>query len=67
MADALKILADIRRFWTQIEVDIGTYEEFGDIDVDEVQPLSLMVLQMSIDAYIDGLPGAERQPEQPEP
>lgn len=67
LADALKILADIRRFWTQIEVDIGTYEEFGDIDVDEVQPLSLMVLQMSIDAYIDGLPGAERQPEQPEP
>ena len=47
LADALKILADIRRFWTQIEVDIGTYEAFGDIDVDEVQPLSLMVLQSS--------------------
>jgi hypothetical protein len=67
LADALKILADIRRFWTQIELDIGSFEDFGDVDVDDVQPASLLVLQMCIDAYIDGLPSSEQQPEQPEP
>ena len=63
LVDALKILANIRRFWTQIEVDIGMFEDLGEVDVDEVHPLSLMVLQMCIDAYIDGLPDPEPQPE----
>jgi hypothetical protein len=63
LADALVILRDIRRFWTQIEVDVGTFEDLGEVDVDEVQPLSLMILQMCIDAYIDGLPDSEPQPE----
>ena len=63
LADALDILRDIRRFWTQWEIDIGTFEdEFGDVDVDEVQPLSLIVLAKCIDASVAGLPGAE-QPE----
>jgi hypothetical protein len=69
LADALVILRDIRRFWTQIEVDVGTFEDLGEVDasvgnvLDEVQPLSLMILQMCIDAYIDGLPDSEPQPE----
>jgi hypothetical protein len=51
--DALTILKAIRRFWASIELDIGTFEDYGDVDLDEVTPLSLVVLQMCIDAYVD--------------
>lgn len=54
--EALKILKAIRRFWTSIEADIGTFDEYSDVDLDEIVPLSLAVLQMCIDAYVDGLP-----------
>lgn len=59
LTDALTILKFIRRFWTSIEKDIGSFEEFGDVDLDEVTPLSLAVLQMCIDAYVAGLPPSE--------
>jgi hypothetical protein len=57
--DALLILQSVRRFWTSVEKDIGSFEDFGDVDLDEVTPLSLAVLQMCIDAYLAGLPPAE--------
>ncbi len=56
LTDALSILKAIRRFFTSIEKDIGSFDEFGDVDVDEVTPLSLSALQMCIDAYVGGLP-----------
>jgi len=59
LTDALAILRAIRRFWTSVEKDIGSFEEFGDVDLDEVTPLSLAVLQMCIDAYLAGLPASE--------
>lgn len=54
-SDALSILRDLRRFWTGIEKDIGSFEHLGDVDLDEVVPASLMVLQMCLDAYVEGL------------
>jgi hypothetical protein len=57
--DALATLAGIRRFWTSIEKDIGSFDDFGDVELDEVTPLSLYVLQMCIDAYVAGLPVCE--------
>lgn len=53
--EAVETLQAIRRFWTQVESDIGTFEDLGDVDLDEVVPLSMMVLQQCLDAYIDGL------------
>jgi hypothetical protein len=35
---------------------IGSFEDFEDVDLDEVTPLSLAVLQMCIDEYTVGLP-----------
>lgn len=55
--DALGIMRDISRFWTQIEKDIGTFEEHGDIDIDEIVPGTIALLQMCVQAYADGLPG----------
>ena len=55
LTDALATLRAIRRFWTSVEKDIGSFEDFEDVDVDEVVPLSLYVLQMCIDAYVAGL------------
>jgi len=60
LIDALAILRAVRRFWTSIEKDIGSFESFGDVDLDEVFPLSLYVLQMCIDAYVSGLTGASQ-------
>jgi hypothetical protein len=48
-----------RRFWTSIERDIGSSEDFGDLDLDEAKSLPLAVLQMCIDAYVAGLPASE--------
>jgi hypothetical protein len=41
--DALAILKTITRFWSTIEKDIGNFEDFGDVDLDEVVPLSIMI------------------------
>ena len=57
--DALNVLADIRRFWTQIEIDIGTFEDFGDVTTDDVQNLSLSCLGLFIEAFGEGFAGAE--------
>jgi hypothetical protein len=59
LTDALTILKSIRRFWTSIEKDIGSFDRFGDVDLDEITPLSLAVLQMCIDAHVAGLPPSE--------
>ncbi|WP_297649666.1 hypothetical protein [Pseudonocardia sp.] len=53
--DALSILKDVSRFWTQLEIEIGTFEEHGEISVDDAVPVSLYVLQLCIDAYGKGL------------
>lgn len=60
LTDALEILKALDRFWAQIEIDIGSFEHLGDVDVDEVTPLSTMVLQSCVKAYIDEyVPGVE--------
>ena len=61
--EALHVLSDIRRFWTQIEIDIGTFEDHGDVTVDDVQPLSLMLLGSFIEAYSEGVLQAHEQTE----
>ena len=38
---------------------MGSFDDFGDVELDEVTPLSLYVLQMCIDAYVAGLPMSE--------
>lgn len=58
---ALEVLRDIRRFWTQIEIDIGTFEDHGDVTVDDVQPLSLLALGMFIEAYTEGVQQAHER------
>lgn len=51
--DAVAILRDVHRFWVSVEKDIGMFEHLGDISLDEVTPLSLMLLQQCIDAYLE--------------
>lgn len=50
--DALKILKSVRQFWISVETGFGTFGE--DVRVEDVLPLSLMILQQCIDAYIGG-------------
>ncbi|MEH0929780.1 hypothetical protein [Micromonospora sp. CPCC 205558] len=53
--DALEILRDIHRFWTQVEFDVGTFEEYGNVSLDDVTPGPILLLQMCVDAYVEGL------------
>lgn len=57
--EALKVLSAIRKYWTQIEIDIGMFEAHGDVTVDDVQPLSLACLGLFIEAVGQGLTQAE--------
>lgn len=56
LTDAVHIMRDISRFWVQIEKDIGTFDKHGDINIDDVHPGTLLVLDMCIEAYVAGLP-----------
>ncbi|MGH9194902.1 MAG: hypothetical protein ACRD1T_04085, partial [Acidimicrobiia bacterium] len=53
--DALKALRKISRFWVEVEADLGTYDDFEDLDLDDVIPASIAVLDLCIQAYGDGL------------
>lgn len=52
LVDAASILRDISRFWTQMEIDMGSFEAHGDVSVDEVHPGRLLVLDLCLDAYL---------------
>jgi hypothetical protein len=54
--DAVEVLRDVLRYWALVEIASGTFEDHGNIDVDDVMPGRLLLLQMCIDAYVDGLP-----------
>ncbi|MGU3500924.1 hypothetical protein [Mycobacterium sp. C31M] len=65
LAEAISILRDLHRFWIQVELGIGSFDHVAnidDVDPEEIVPLSMMVLQQCLDAYIDGLVGS--RPEQ---
>ncbi|MCV7435572.1 hypothetical protein [Mycolicibacterium bacteremicum] len=57
--DALTILKDLHRFWIDIELSTGGFfladgSHVDDVDAEAVMPLSLMVLQQCVDAYVEG-------------
>jgi hypothetical protein len=62
LVDAVLILKDLHRFWIDVEVGIGSFAHLGDVDPDEVTPLSWMMLQQCLNAYLDGLPDSEDRP-----
>lgn len=60
LSDAITTLKDLHRFWIDIELNTGGFfpldgSDVGDVDPDEVLPLSLMVLQQCLDAYVAGI------------
>lgn len=70
LVDALNTLNDLHRFWIDVELSTGGFflpdgSDVGDVDAEEVIPLSLMILQQCLDAYLEdatsGTPQAEGQ------
>ncbi len=51
--DALGILRDLSSFWTQIEIDTGTFEEYPEVTAEEIVPLNLAVLDLCIKALYE--------------
>ncbi|AEF34774.1 hypothetical protein JDM601_0774 [Mycolicibacter sinensis] len=63
LADAINTLKDLHRFWINVELSTGGFflpdgSDVGDVDAEEVVPLSLMVLQQCLDAYLEGIASA---------
>ncbi|MFI6079333.1 hypothetical protein ACIA5C_48320 [Actinoplanes sp. NPDC051343] len=66
--DAMQILKDVLRYWTEVEFAIGTFEDHPDAGVDDVTPGRLVPLQLAIFAYVEGLDHeVERQKAQESP
>lgn len=70
LVDALNTLKDLHRFWIDVELSTGGFflpdgSDVGDVEAEEVMPLSLMILQQCLDAYLEdaasGTPQAEGQ------
>jgi hypothetical protein len=53
--EALKTLRNLSRFWTEVEADIGTFEAYPELDLDEVTNGRILLLDLCISAYGDGL------------
>jgi hypothetical protein len=54
-SDAVQILRDILRYRARVEIEAGSFEQHRDVEVDDVTPGRLLLLQMCIDAYVEGL------------
>lgn len=53
--EALKTLKTLSRFWTEVEAGYGTFEDYPDLDLDEVRNGRMMLIELCISAYGDGL------------
>lgn len=53
--DALKILRKISRLWVEVDAGVGTFNDFEDLDLDDVTPMSIAILDLCIRAYGEGL------------
>ena len=60
--DAVRILRDIHRFWIQVEKDLGTFDQHGDVDIDQVQTGPMMLLELCLQACLADLPGPAESP-----
>lgn len=57
--DAIATFEDLHRFWIDVEISTGGFlladgSDAGTVDAEDVMPLSLIVLQKCVDAYVDG-------------
>src|SRR6266487_2386385 len=62
---ALEVLKDIRKFWTQIALDEGMVGIPEGTTADEIAPLSSLVLQNVFDAWVEGVRREQRAPTGP--
>lgn len=50
----------ISRFWTQVEMDIGTFDDYENIDLDDITSASIALLRHCVEAVSPEL--AEESP-----
>jgi hypothetical protein len=57
--EALKTLRALSQFWNEVEAGYGTFEDFPDLDLDEVKNGRMLLIGLCISAYGGGLSDAE--------
>lgn len=60
--EALETLKALSRFWTEVEAGFGTFEEYPDLDLNEVTNGRILLIDLAISAFEDGLTNADSQP-----
>ena len=57
--EALKTLKALSSFWTEVEAGFGTFDDYPDLDLDEVKNGRMLLIELCIGAYGDGLTDAD--------
>jgi hypothetical protein len=57
--EALKTLKALSRFWTEVEAGYGTFEDYPDLDLDEVTNGRILLIDLAISAFAEGLTNAD--------
>lgn len=53
LLDAVTIMRKISRFWNEIEISLGTFDSFGNVDADSVHDGQSLVLDLCLSAYLE--------------
>lgn len=56
LTDAVAILRHVSRFWTQVEIDMGSFRAHGEVTVDDVHPGRMLVLDLCLSSFLDQWP-----------
>ncbi|MEP7194325.1 MAG: hypothetical protein ABI903_15860 [Actinomycetota bacterium] len=56
---ALKTLMTLSRFWTEVEAGYGTFEDYPDLELDEVTNGRILLIDLAISAFAEGLTNAD--------
>jgi len=49
----------LSRFWTEVEAGYGTFEDYPDLDLDEVTNGRILLIDLAISAFAEGLTNAD--------
>ena len=53
LVDGVTILDKMSQFWTQVEIESGTFEHLGDVSVDDAVSGEMIIIQMCVDAFLE--------------
>lgn len=60
LTDAVAILRHVSRFWTQMEIDMGSFGAHGEVTVDDAHPGRMLVLDLCLASFLEQWPQRDK-------